>query len=42
MMDQRMIRDILKDDAQSAVANFFSSLGGVGGSYEGVFEIVAK
>jgi hypothetical protein len=39
--DQRTIRDILEDCAELAVASFFTFLDGVGGSYEGVFEIVA-
>jgi hypothetical protein len=35
------MRDILENGAQRAVASFFTLLGGVGGSSEGVFEIVA-
>jgi hypothetical protein len=36
-----MIRDILEDCAETAVASFFALLDGVGGSYGGIFEIVA-
>src|SRR5712692_5735714 len=37
--DQRMISEILEECAERAVANFFALLDGVGGEYEGVFEI---
>lgn len=36
-----MIRDILEDCAETAIASFFTLLDGVGGNYEGVFQIVA-
>jgi len=39
--NQRMVRAILKDCAERALASFFTLLDGVGGAYEGVFEIVA-
>src|ERR1019366_7525962 len=39
--EQAMIRDILEDCAETAVASFFTLLDGVGGNYEGVFQIVA-
>ena len=38
---QKMVRAILEDCAERAVASFFTLLDGVGGAYEGVFEIVA-
>lgn len=39
--DQRLIGDILEECAERALANFFCLVDGVGGNYEGVFEIVA-
>jgi hypothetical protein len=39
--ERRMIRDILADCAERVLASFFTLLDGVGGSYEGVFEIAA-
>lgn len=39
--DRAMIGELLEDCAEAAVANVFTLLDGVGGSYEGVFEIVA-
>lgn len=38
---QKMVRAILEDCAERAVASLFTLLDGVGGAYEGVFEIVA-
>jgi hypothetical protein len=38
--DQKMVRDILEECAESAVASFFTLLDGVGGPSGGVFEIV--
>ena len=39
--DRMMIRDILEDCAEMAIGSFFTLLDGVGGNYEGVFQIVA-
>jgi hypothetical protein len=39
--DQETLREILKDCAEKAVGNLFCLIDGVGGAYEGVFEIVA-
>lgn len=36
-----MVRAILEDCAERAVASFFTLLDGVGGSHEGVFEVLA-
>ena len=38
---RKMVRAILEDCAERAVASFFTLLDGVGGAYEGVFEVVA-
>lgn len=39
--DRMMIRDILEDCAEMAIGSFFTLLDGVGGTSEGVFQIVA-
>jgi len=39
--NRKMVRAILEDCAERAVASFFTLLDGVGGAYEGVFEVVA-
>lgn len=39
--DQKMVMGLLEDAAANAIANFFALLDGVGGSFEGTFEIVA-
>jgi hypothetical protein len=39
--NRKMVRAILEDCAERAVASFFILLDGVGGVYEGVFEVVA-
>ena len=39
--DQNFIRDILRDCAEKVLGNFFCFVDGVGGDYEGVFEIVS-
>jgi hypothetical protein len=39
--EQKMIRSILEECAEMALANFFCLVDGVQGNYKGVFEIVA-
>lgn len=39
--DQRLMRNILEECAEKVLASFFCLVDGVGGNYEGVFEIVA-
>jgi hypothetical protein len=39
--EQGIVQRLLEECAELAVANFFTLIDGVGGSYEGVFEIVA-